>query len=455
MNLIADMVQAQRTFWNSGMTRSLECRKNALDRLEQAIRSREKDLLDALYRDLRKTHYEGYASEIGMVLAELRFAKKHLARWAAPRKVPSAIPIFPAKCQVRPEPYGVALILSPWNYPVQLTLAPLISAIAAGNCAILKPSELSPACSETLERLVAETFDPRYIAVVNGGRETSTQLLAQEFDSIFFTGSTQVGKVVMEAAAQHLTPVTLELGGKSPVIMTSDVDLKLAARRLVWGKFLNAGQTCVAPDHIWVPEGMRDALVQELKAQIACLYGPEPLQSPDLPNIISQQHFDRICALMKSGRVAVGGKTDPSRRLIEPTVLVDVHEENGVMGEEIFGPVLPVLTYQNLDELLARLQRQPRPLALYVFTKDRAVEEKVIRTLPSGGVCVNDTVVHLANPNLPFGGVGASGMGRGHGKHGFDAFTHYRTVVRRGALDVKVRYAPYDKKSFQILKKLM
>lgn len=452
---LKELVSAQRRYWNSGATRSVGFRRDMLEKLERAVVSRERELLSALRKDLGKAPYESYACEVGMTLAELRCAKSHLARWTAPKGRPSPMALFPAKSRVVADPYGVALIMSPWNYPVQLTLVPLISALAAGNCAVVKPSAYAPACSSVLKALISDIFPREYAAVVEGGRAENSALLEERFDYIFFTGSTEVGRTVMRAAAEFLTPVTLELGGKSPVIIGEDADLKLAARRLAWGKFLNAGQTCVAPDHVWVPEGMRDALVEELGKQIRALYGENPLESPDLPKIVNKKHFNRINGLIQREKTAIGGKSDPVTRRIEPTVLVDVTETDAVMGEEIFGPVLPILTYTDLEELLARQQQKPRPLALYLFTRDRRAEERILRMVPSGGVCVNDTVVHLANPNVPFGGVGASGMGACHGKAGFDTFTHFRTVVRRGALDLPVRYPPYGGKGLGLLRKLM
>lgn len=452
---LKELVSAQRRYWNSGATRSVGFRRDMLEKLERAVVSRERELLSALREDLGKAPYESYACEVGMTLAELRCAKSHLTRWAAPKGRPSPMALFPAKSRVVADPYGVALIMSPWNYPVQLTLVPLISALAAGNCAVVKPSAYAPACSAVLKALISDIFPREYAAVVEGGRAENSALLEERFDYIFFTGSTEVGRTVMRAAAEFLTPVTLELGGKSPVIIGEDADLKLAARRLAWGKFLNAGQTCVAPDHVWVPEGMRDALVEELGKQIRALYGENPLESPDLPKIVNEKHFNRVNGLIQREKTAIGGKSDPVTRRIEPTVLVDVTETDAVMGEEIFGPVLPILTYTDLEELLTWQQQKPRPLALYLFTRDRRAEERILRMVPSGGVCVNDTVVHLANPNVPFGGVGASGMGACHGKAGFDTFTHYRTVVRRGALDLPVRYPPYGGKGLGLLKKLM
>ena len=449
------MVSRQREFWNTGATRSTEWRLIQLKKLEQALEEREAALCAALKADLGKAAYESWLSEIGMTLAELRFARKHLKKWAAAKRRPSAMPLFPASSRVAPEPYGTVLIMSPWNYPVQLTLVPLVSALAAGNCAVVKPSAYAPNVARVVAELLGDIFPPEYVSVVQGGRAENAALLEQDFDYIFFTGSPAVGKTVMAAAAQYLTPVTLELGGKSPVIIAPDANIPLAARRIAWGKFLNAGQTCVAPDHVYIPQNLRDAFVKELAGQIHQLYGADPLAGPDLPKIINEKHFNRVSGLMGSGRTAVGGRTDPAARRIEPTVLVDVAETDPVMQEEIFGPVLPVLTYDSLDDLIARQQQKARPLALYLFTGDKNLERRVLSALPSGGVCVNDTVIHLANPHVPFGGVGNSGMGACHGRAGFDTFTHYRTIVRRGKLDLPLRYAPYEGKNLNMVKKLM
>lgn len=449
------MVSRQRAFWNTGATRSVEWRLIQLKKLEQALEEREETLCAALKADLGKAAYESWLSEIGMTLGELCFARKHLKKWAAVKRRPSAMPLFPASSRVVPQPYGTVLIMSPWNYPVQLTLVPLVSALAAGNCAVVKPSAYAPNVARVVAELLGDIFPPEYVSVVQGGRAENAALLEQDFDYIFFTGSPAVGKTVMAAAAQHLTPVTLELGGKSPVIIAPDANIPLAARRVAWGKFLNAGQTCVAPDHVYIPQNLRDAFVKELAGQIHQLYGADPLTGPDLPKIINEKHFNRVAGLMGSGKTAVGGRTDPEARRIEPTVLVDVAESDAVMQEEIFGPVLPVLTYDSLDDLIARQQKKARPLALYIFTGDRALEKRIVSALPSGGVCVNDTVIHLANPHVPFGGVGNSGMGACHGRTGFDTFTHYRTVVRRGGLDLPMRYAPYAGKNLNTVKKLM
>ncbi len=449
------MVSRQRAFWNTGATRSVEWRLIQLKKLEQALEEREEALCAALKADLGKAAYESWLCEIGMTRGELRFARKHLKKWTAVKRRSSALALFPAASRVVPEPYGTVLIMSPWNYPVQLTLVPLVSALAAGNCAVVKPSAYAPNVSRVVAELLGDIFPPEYVSVVQGGRAENAALLEQDFDYIFFTGSPAVGKTVMAAAAQHLTPVTLELGGKSPVIIAPDANIPLAARRIAWGKFLNAGQTCVAPDHVYIPQSLRNAFVKELAGQIHQLYGADPLTGPDLPKIINEKHFNRVAGLMGSGKTAVGGRTDPETRRIEPTVLVDVAERDAVMQEEIFGPVLPVLTYDSLDDLIARQQKKARPLALYLFTGDRALEKRIVAALPSGGVCVNDTVIHLASPHVPFGGVGNSGMGACHGRTGFDTFTHYRTVVRRGGLDLPMRYAPYGGKNLNTVKKLM
>ncbi len=441
-------------------------------------------------------------SELGPTLAELRFARGHLKKWARPVRHPAPLSQFPSVGTVYREPYGVSLILAPWNYPLFLTLAPLVSAIAAGCTAVVKPGEDAPASARALAEVLGRVFPPEYITVAEGGREEAEALVARPFDVIFFTGSPAVGKKVMAAAAEHLTPVTLELGGRSPVILAPDADVELAAARIAWGKFLNAGQTCVAPDHVWVPEGMAEPFVAALARQITRFYGANPLAGEELPRIVNRRHFDRLVGLLSGGRIAVGGQTDPEGLRIAPTVLVDVPEGSPVLEEEIFGPILPVLLYRSLPELveaqrqkprplalylftrsrsveravlealpfgggcvvllyrslpeLVEAQRQkPRPLALYLFTRSRSVERAVLEALPFGGGCVNDTVVHLADPRLPFGGVGNSGMGACHGKAGFDAFTHEKSVLKRGRLDIPVRYPPYGKKHLGILKKLM
>lgn len=454
MNFTA-LIAAQRRYFNEGLTRSISFRREMLLRLKRGLEKHEEALLSALEQDLGKSRFEAYETELGIVRSELRDAWKHLEKWARPRRVPTPLSQFPAVSRVYREPFGVALILSPWNYPLQLTLVPLISALAAGCTAVVKPSAYAPATSQAVADLLGEVFEERYVACVQGGRAENAALLEEHFDFIFFTGSTEVGRTVMAAAARHLTPVALELGGKSPVILAHDADLDLAARRIVWGKFLNAGQTCVAPDHVWVPAEARDFFVEKLKTCITRFYGERPLESPDLPRIINDKHFERLLGLLKSGTTACGGAWDASSRRIEPTVLVDVTEDMPVMGEEIFGPILPVLTYEDLDELVLHLQSKPRPLALYLFTRNHYRMDRISALLPFGGGCVNDTIVHLANGNLPFGGIGESGMGRCHGEWGYRTFSHEKGILRKFSLDIPVRYPPHKDKSLSTLKKLM
>ena len=452
---IQALVNAQRAWFNTGATLPLSARKAALKRLRTAIKAREADINAALKADLNKSPTESYMCEVGLTLSELSFVEKHLPGWMGDRPHLTPLAQFPARSFTVREPYGVALIMSPWNYPFLLTMEPLIGAIAAGNCAVVKPSAYSPAASAVIRDILADCFPPEFVSVVEGGRAENQALLDQKFDCIFFTGGVEVGKEVMAKAARHLTPVTLELGGRSPVILAPDADVELAAARIAWGKFLNAGQTCVAPDHVWVPEGMAEPFVAALARQITRFYGANPLAGEELPRIVNRRHFDRLAGLLSGGRIAVGGQTDPEGLRIAPTVLVDVPEGSPVLEEEIFGPILSVLLYRSLPELVEAQRQKPRPLALYLFTRSRSVERAVLEALPFGGRCVNDTVVHLADPRLPFGGVGNSGMGACHGKAGFDAFTHEKSVLKKGRLDIPVRYPPYGKKHLGILKKLM
>lgn len=453
--MIEATVARQRAFFQTGATRPVAVRVAALHKLKREMQARETILLDALYADLHKSHAEGYMCELGLNLDELGYLARKLPQWAKPQRHPTPLAQFYSSSYQLAEPYGVVLVMSPWNYPYLLSLDPLFGAIAAGNCVVLKPSAYAPNTSRAMAELIAAVFPPDWVTVIQGGREQNAALLEQKFDYIFFTGSVDVGKMVMEKASRHLTPVTLELGGRSPVILAPDADVELAAARIAWGKFLNAGQTCVAPDHVWVPEGMAEPFVAALARQITRFYGANPLAGEELPRIVNRRHFDRLAGLLSGGRIAVGGQTDPEGLRIAPTVLVDVPEDSPVLEEEIFGPILPVLLYRSLPELVEAQRQKPRPLALYLFTRSRSVERAVLEALPFGGGCVNDTVVHLADPRLPFGGVGNSGMGACHGKAGFDAFTHEKSVLKKGRLDIPVRYPPYGKKHLGILKKLM
>ncbi|MDD2521930.1 MAG: aldehyde dehydrogenase [Anaerolineaceae bacterium] len=451
---IRTIVDYQQEYYQSGVTRDYTFRLNALKKLQQAVRAYESRISDALLADLGKQPFESYMAETGMVLDEVRFHIRHLRGWMRNKRVPTPLTQFHAVSFISPEPYGVALIMSPWNYPILLCLDPLIGAISGGNCAVIKPSAYTPATSQVIADLVAEIFPPEYVSVVQGGRQENTALLEQKFDYIFFTGSVAVGKVVMEAAAKHLTPVTLELGGKSPAIVDASADINLAAKRIAFGKLLNGGQTCVAPDYVLVEESLRDTLIQNFQEVLAEKF-PNGNYA-DHVHIVNDRHYMEKKALLEGQTIAFGGKYSDARRKIEPTVLIDVDPESAVMQEEIFGPILPVLTWKKLDEAIEFVRSRPKPLALYLFTQDRAVEEKVLGSCSFGGGCINDTVIHLATPHMGFGGVGQSGMGSYHGKRSFDTFTHFRSIVRKSTwLDLPFRYFPYTDDKFRLIRKFL
>ena len=441
---IQALLEQQRAHFFSGRTLPVQARIQALDRLEQAILDHEEDLYRALQADLGKSRMEAFLCEISLTLSELRYVRRHVKGWSRRRPVLPSLAQFPGRCSVLPEPYGVTLILSPWNYPVLLTLEPLIGALAAGNCAVVKPSAYSPHASAVLAALIGEALPPEHAAVVEGGRQENQCLLEQSFDYIFFTGSVAVGREVMTKAAAHLTPVTLELGGKSPCIVDETADLTVAARRIAFGKFLKCGQTCVAPDYVLVSRSVKEKFLSEISREIGRMYGPDPLQNSGYGKIINQKHFTRLISLLDREKVVVGGGCDPERLRIAPTVLDGVTPEDPVMQEEIFGPILPVLTVDSLDQAIAFVRARPRPLALYLFTSDRTAERRVFRELSFGGGCVNDTILHLASSRLPFGGVGNSGMGAYHGKRSFLTFSHEKGVLKTSTrLDMPLRYPPY------------
>lgn len=451
---IAAIVERQRAHFATGATRPLAARLAALRRLRAALLRFEPQLDQALRSDLNKTPFESYLTETGMVLGEIDFHLRHLPGWLRPKRVATPITLFPASSRQVPEPYGVTLVMSPWNYPLQLCLEPVIGAISGGNCVLVKPSAYAPATSAVVGELIASEFDPGQVAVVQGGRQANQALLEQRFDHIFFTGSVAVGKVVMAAAARHPTPITLELGGKSPVIVTADANLPLAARRVAFGKVLNAGQTCVAPDYLLIDATVKERFLAEFRRALESFFPGG--DHTDLPVIVSDKHFQRVSRLLESGTAVIGGGSDPERRFIEPTVLVDVAADSPVMQEEIFGPILPVLEYAALPEAIEFVRSRPRPLALYLFTASRETEAQVFDSCSFGGGCVNDTVVHLANPRLPFGGVGDSGMGSYHGRASFDTFTHQRSIVRTATwLDLPMRYHPYTDASRRLIRRLM
>ena len=445
------LVAKQRAYFQSGKTLSVAYRLDMLKRLKRAVTQNEGRIAAALQGDLNKTPFEAYMTETGMVLDEIGYAIKHAASWARKRTVRTPLAQFCARSFILPEPYGVALIMAPWNYPFQLCLSPLVGAIAAGNCAILKPSAYAPNTSRLLAALLGELFPPEYVAVVEGGREENTALLQQRFDYIFFTGSVSVGKHVMACASRNVTPVSLELGGKSPVIVDKSADLALAAKRVAFGKCLNAGQTCVAPDYVLAETSIYDAFIAQVQKAMAAFYPNGEYAA--MPTIVNDKHFARVMGLIQMDKVVFGGGSDAKRRFIEPTLMKDVAWDDPVMGEEIFGPVLPVLRYDDLDEAIEKIIERPKPLALYLFTTDKAVEKKVLSRVAFGGGCVNDTIIHLATPYMGFGGVGESGMGSYHGKRGFDAFTHYKSVVKKhNFIDLPMRYQPYTNAHFKLVR---
>ena len=441
METYNSLITKQRSFFKTEKTKNISFRIEALQKLRTTIKKNEKTLMEALRMDLNKSEFDAYTSEIGFVLEELRFTIKHLRSWSAPKKVKTPVTHIGSNSYIYPEPYGVALIIAPWNYPFQLAVAPLIGAIAAGNCAMIKPSELTPKTSEVLETLIQEIFPEVYIAVVQGGIETSQALLNEQLDYIFFTGSVPVGKIIMEAAAKHLTPITLELGGKSPCIVHEDANLKLAAKRIAWGKFTNAGQTCIAPDYLYVHKRIKDQFLQQLKETTYELYGEEPLNNPNFTRIVSERHFNRLISFIENGQLFMGGRTDKDRLTIEPTVLTDITWDDSVMQDEIFGPILPVLEYDDLTEVIEGIHHHPKPLALYIFSENNSIQEEVLNKVSFGGGCVNDTVYHFASPYLPFGGVGTSGIGAYHGKGNFDTFSHQKSVLKQTTkFDIPFRY---------------
>ena len=445
--LLPTSIAAMRQTVTAADTRSLAWRREQLDRLEQAVRQRQDAVLEALAADLGKPPVEAWF-ELVAVQQEIQLVRKHLRRWMSPRKVPVPASLLPGKAEVIREPLGCVLVIGPWNYPFSLTIQPLVSALAAGNTAVLKPSEHAPATSALIAELIAAAFPPHTVQVVEGDGTVAQALLQERFDHIFFTGGERVGRLVMAAAARHLTPVTLELGGKSPAVVLADADLEITARRLVWGKCLNAGQTCIAPDHLLVEAAVEPALVELLSRRIEACFGSDPLQSPDLGCLVNEAQYERLSRLLEGarsrGQVLWGGQSDAERRRIAPTLIRVESLEDPLMQEELFGPLLPVLQIRDLDAAIAQINQRPKPLALYLFSKRREAQERILQRTSSGGVCFNDVVMHVGVPELPFGGVGNSGMGSYHGEAGFRTFSHERSVLRRPfRLDLPFRYPPY------------
>lgn len=450
---ISIILEKQRQFFATGTTIPVDFRLAQLKKLKTAMIRHEQDLHLALKKDLGKSRMESYMCEVGLTLSELTWMQKHLRSLTREKRVPTPLAQFAARSFRSPSPYGTVLIMSPWNYPVLLTLEPLIDAIAAGNTAVVKPSAYAPNTSEVMQQIIEECFPPEYVVFVTGGRAENQALLNQRFDMIFFTGGKTVGREVLRHAAEYLTPVTLELGGKSPCIVDASAKIPLAAKRIVFGKFLNCGQTCVAPDYILCDKSIRDELLAAIQAEIHKQFGEHPLDNPDYGKIINQKHFDRILGLIDPIKLVCGGENDASSLRIAPTVLKDVTWTDAVMGEEIFGPILPVLTYENLDEAIRTVEAHPHPLALYLFSESKTAQKKVRDHCHFGGGCINDTVIHLATSSMPFGGVGESGMGSYHGKVGFETFSHFRSIVdKKTWMDLPIRYQRYTKRKEKMLR---
>ncbi|MEA5571814.1 aldehyde dehydrogenase [Calothrix sp. UHCC 0171] len=452
--LISDVLREQRQYFRAGATKSVDFRIAQLQALKQVVIEHESEILEALKADLNKPEFEAYTSEFSFVIQEINYALKNIKNWAKTKKVSIPLILSPASAQMIPEPLGVVLIIGPWNYPFQLSLLPLIGAIASGNCAVIKPSEFAPHTSHLVAEIISKNFPQEYISVVEGDVEISKQLLQEKFDHIFFTGSTATGKIIMAAAAKHLTPVTLELGGKSPCIVDKEINLEVTARRIAWGKFYNAGQTCIAPDYVLINKDIKKEFLKNIEKCIQEFYGDNPKNSPDYARIINQRQFSRVANLLQ-GDIRIGGEINADELYISPTVIDNVTWEDTIMQDEIFAPILPVIEYVDINDVIDKINLRPKPLALYIFSKNKKFQQKILSETSSGGVCINDVIKQFSASNLAFGGVGDSGIGSYHGKASFDTFSHYKSVVnRKFFLDASILYAPYAGK-LSLLKKLL
>jgi aldehyde dehydrogenase (NAD+) len=448
------MIESLREFYYSGKTQSGSFRRHSLQKLRQEIFQMQDEILHALYLDLGKPEAEAYVSELGFVLSEIKYALKNLHRWMKRRRVKTPLMFQPARSYVMPVPRGVVLVLGPWNYPFHLLIVPLVGALSAGNCVVLKPSRNAPNTAEVVEKMLKNIFHPDHCRVVPGHEERARELISMKWDHIFFTGSTGVGRKIMVRAAENLTPVTLELGGKNPCIVFNDADIDVSAERIAWGKFLNAGQTCIAPDTVYCHESIQEDFLNALQKAIHRFFGPEPEKSPDYGRIINTRHLKRLAAYLENdSRVVTGGRFDEENLYFAPTIIQDIPQGAAIMEEEIFGPILPFLGFKNIDDLIFRLKKRPHPLALYIFTKNRSLQEKIMSALPSGSVGINETIKQAATNYLPFGGVGESGMGAYHGKASFDCFSHFKSVMRAGYMGTRFHFPPYGK-GFKALKKI-
>jgi len=456
MNTYQELLDSQRAFFNTNATKSVKFRKEQMKKLLHILKTHEKELDEAIYADFKKSAFENFATELSLIYSELKHSIKMVNYWSKKKYVGTNLANLPGSSYIIPEPLGNTLVIGAWNYPYLLSLHPAISAIAAGNTVIIKPSELAMNTSNLMAKLINENFDSQYFHVVEGGVKETTELLQQKFDKIFYTGSTAVGKIIMRAASEHLTPVVLELGGKSPAIITKGASIKMAAKRLVWGKFLNGGQTCVAPDYLMVDKSVKKQLIEEIKKQITKIHGDDPQKSEAFVRIINPRHFERITQLVDQDKIIVGGQTDKEDLYIAPTLMDHVNWDDAVMKEEIFGPVLPIIEYEDLNNAIAQIKAQEKPLALYLFTNKKSIRDQVFHEISFGGGALNETIMHLANPNLPFGGVGNSGTGSYHGEYGFAAFSHQKSIIQKpNWFEPFVKYAPYTSFKLSILKKLM
>ncbi len=444
---IKEIIASQRDFFKTGQSRDLKFRIEKLKALRDTINKYQDEILVALKKDLNKSELEGYTTEIGTTITEINYAIKNIKKWTKKSYKKISIINFPSKNYTLNCPYGLVLVISPWNYPFSLAMQPLIGAIAGGNCVLVKPSEFSLNTSNIISKIIDECFSANYVKVLEGGKEVTQRLLEEKFEYIFFTGSPRVGQIVMEAASKNLTPVTLELGGKSPCIVCRDADISLSAKRIIWGKLINSGQTCIAPDYLVVHIDKKEELVMEIIKTIKEFYGESPIESDDYGKIINEGHFERLLGYLAKGRILSGGKYDRAKQSIEATILDGVTFEDDVMNEEIFGPILPILTFGDIEEVFEIIEKNPTPLALYLFTKDKDIEKRIIENISFGGGCINDTIMHVSSQMLPFGGVGESGMGRYHGKWSFETFTYEKSILKKARwLDIPLRYPPYENK---------
>jgi aldehyde dehydrogenase (NAD+) len=440
-------LQQMRQYFNSQRTKDVSFRIQSLQTLYKQIKLHEQDIIQALHEDLHKSPFEAFSTEIGLVLKEIKHHIKHVKQWQRPEKKLTPFLFFPSKSDIFKEPYGLALIIAPWNYPFQLLFSPLVGAISAGNCVVLKTSPSAPATAKVMDSIISACFSPDYVSIFHGNREMNQLLLSQRFDYIFYTGSPAVGKVVMKAAAEHLTPITLELGGKSPCIVDKNADIRTAARRIMWGKTINAGQTCIAPDYLFVHKSIKNTFITALQEAVHMMFGDNPQAAPDYPRIVSPTAMQRLIGYIDKGNIVFGGRYDLADKYIEPTVVDNLTADAGLLSEEIFGPIFPLMTFDDIQEVITYINEREKPLALYFFSKDKQAVHKILGQTSSGGICINDTIIHVANHRLPFGGVGNSGMGAYHGKYSFDTFTHKKaTVVSSFSVDFPIKYPPYKGK---------